>query len=153
MRRTILAATVAALLAAPGPAAAKSEAPAPAPPPAAPIAPPPFEADLLRFSEVLGIVSYLDGLCGSVEADGWRRTMEQMLAAQKLEGDDRRRYVAAFNRGYRTLAALHRSCTARTRAVLQRYLAQGAAIADRIDERFGRGGGAGPAPSTGLPRD
>lgn len=109
--------------------------------PVAPLAPPPFEADLLRFAEVLGALSWLDPLCGSSDAGVWRGQMMGLIDAQGLNPDDRRRYVDAFNRGYRTFASVHRSCTPRTRAVLQRYFADGAAISDRLDERFGRNTG------------
>ncbi len=118
----------------------------PSPPPSSvPVAPqavapatPAFEQDLLRFSEILGAVSWLDSLCGSSDPAVWRGQMEGLMEAQAFQPPDRRRYVDAFNRGYRTFASVHRSCSPRTRAVLQRYLTEGASIADRIDERFGR---------------
>lgn len=117
--------------------------------------PPPFAADLLRLSEILGAVAYLDRLCDNPEEGVWRRQMEALLVAQGLTGEERRRYVDVFNRGQRTFASVHRVCTAQTRAVLESYLAEGADLARRIDERFGRGG-AGmveePLPSEQPPR-
>lgn len=140
LRFAIVAAAVAFAV-----AASAAETPPPADPapaaPAAPAAPPPFEADLLRFAEILGALAWLDPLCGSSDAGVWRGQMKGLIEAQGLNPDDRRRYVDAFNRGYRTLASVHRGCTPRTRAVLQRYFADGAAISDRLDERFGRSAG------------
>ncbi|BBE70637.1 TIGR02301 family protein [Oharaeibacter diazotrophicus] len=114
----------------------------------------PFEADLTRFAEILGATSYLDQLCGTAEPDAWRGRMEAIVDAQRFGAEERRRYVAAFNRGTRTLAAVHRVCTARTRALLQRYLAEGAEVGSRLAD--GRGGGAagtGGAGAAGLPPD
>lgn len=104
---------------------------------------PPFEADLLRFSEILGAVAYLDALCGEPDAETWRQKMQQLITAQRMTPEDRRRYVDAYNRGHRTFASVHRQCTEQTRFVLQAYLTEGATITARLDERFGRGPGSG----------
>lgn len=104
------------------------------------VSPPPYQADVLRLSEVLGAVSYLDGLCsGPTQAD-WRGKMVSLLEAQGLDGPARRPYVEAFNRGQRTFAVAHRTCTASARSVLQRYFSEGAQLSDRLDQRFGRTG-------------
>jgi uncharacterized protein (TIGR02301 family) len=116
---------LAALIAA-GPAGAQTAAP-------------PFEADLLRFSEILGAVAYLDALCGEADAATWRQQMQKLITAQRMTPEDRRRYVDAYNRGHRTFAAVHRQCTDQTRFVMQTYLAEGATITARLDERFGQG--------------
>ncbi len=126
-------------------AASAAETQPPAQPLTAP--PPPFEADLLRFSEILGAVSWLDSLCGASDPAVWRGQMQALIEAQTMAPADRRRYVDAFNRGYRTFASVHRGCTPRTRAVLQRYFAEGAAISDRLDDRFGRTGGTAGEPA------
>ena len=108
--------------------------------------PTPFDAELLRLSEILGAVTYLDGLCGSSGSQAWRAAMQDLIEAQRMTPEDRRRYVDVFNRGHRTFASVHRVCTDRTRFVLDRYFAEGAAIATRIEDRFGRGPSA-PAPA------
>ncbi|MCM5558775.1 TIGR02301 family protein [Pleomorphomonas sp. JP5] len=102
------------------------------------VPPPPYQADLLRLSEVLGAAAYLDGLCGGPGAADWRSKMAALLDAQGLEGPTRRPYVEAFNRGQRTFAVAHRACTSSARSVLQRYFAEGAQLSDRLDQRFGR---------------
>jgi uncharacterized protein (TIGR02301 family) len=118
---------------------------------------PPVEADLMRFSEILGAVAYLDALCGSSDAAVWRGRMQALIAAQQMTPEDRRRYVDAYNRGHRTFASVHRACTERTRLVLEAYFAEGTEIAVRIDERFGRGPSPPPAtavaPQPRLPAD
>lgn len=108
--------------------------------------PPPFEADLLRLSGILGAVSYLDRLCGSPDAGVWRGKMQALIDGQGMAAEDRRRYVDVFNRGYRTFASVHRLCTDATRSVLRDYLAEGGAIAGKLEERFGRGPKPGETP-------
>lgn len=100
--------------------------------------PPPYQADVLRFSEILGAVAYLDGLCATPKAEDWRAKMAGLLDAQGFAGPARRPYVEAFNRGQRTFSAGHQRCNAAARSALQRYLAEGAQLADRIGQRFGR---------------
>jgi uncharacterized protein (TIGR02301 family) len=108
--------------------------------------PTPYDPDLLRLAEILGALSHLDRLCGSLEPDVWRSRMEALITAQRMDADDRRRYVDVFNRGHRTFASVHRTCTDQTRFVLANYFEEGARIVARLDERFGRG-----TQSLGLP--
>jgi len=108
--------------------------------------PPPYQADILRLAEVLGAAAYLDGLCSGPSAADWRAKMVALLDAQGLDGPARRPYVEAFNRGQRTFAVAHRTCTASTRGVLQRYFSEGAQLSDRLDQRFGRTGDSPVAP-------
>jgi len=115
---------------------------------AADATPPPYQADLLRLSEVLGAAAYLDGLCGGAAADDWRGKMAALIDAQGLDGPARRPYVEAFNRGQRTFAVAHRTCTAAARGVLQRYFDEGARLSDRLDQRFGR---TGDSPASSVP--
>lgn len=100
--------------------------------------PPPYQADVLRLSEVLGAAAYLDGLCAGPIPTDWRGKMQSLLDAQGLDGPSRRPYVEAFNRGQRTFAVAHRSCTAAARNVLQRYFTEGVQLSERLDQRFGR---------------
>jgi uncharacterized protein (TIGR02301 family) len=109
--------------------------------------PTPYDGDLMRLSEILGALTYLDRLCGSPQAPMWRSRMNALISAQRMNSDDRRRYVDVFNRGMRTFASVHRTCTDRTRSVIEAYLDEGARITDRLDERFGRGPDAAGLPT------
>jgi uncharacterized protein (TIGR02301 family) len=100
--------------------------------------PAPYDADLMRLSEILGALTWLDGLCGSPEPGAWRASMERIIVAQRMDGDERRRYVDVFNRGHRTFAAVHRGCTAQTRFVIDRYMREGVQLVARLEQRFGR---------------
>lgn len=142
--RRLLATALALAFLGTGPAAAE--------PPAAAAPPPPYQADLLRFAEVLGTVAYLDPLCNGAGAGRWHDKMARLIEAQELGPAARRPYVEAFNRGLRNLAVAHRSCSPRTRQILLRLFAEGAALADRLEFRFGA-----PAPrpegAKGLPEN
>lgn len=140
LRRLALAGLM--MLSAPVAIAANEPAePAPASPPAvaAPEPPTAFDPDLLRLTEIAGALTMLDAVCGGASPAIWRDKIRALIEAQQMGETDRRRYVDAFNRGYRTFAAVRRDCTEQTAYARQRYLDEGAALAARLGERFGRG--------------
>ncbi len=74
--------------------------------------PAPYDDKLARLSEILGAVQYLRTLCPSTGPQEWRKAMGDILAADTANEPQRKqRMTAAFNRGYRTFAAVHTSCT------------------------------------------
>lgn len=116
-------------------------APAPPPPPApAPPAedkPAPYDVPLTRLAEVLGSISYLRSICGAEQED-WRQSMQQLLEADTANEPKRReRLTAAFNRGYRSFAAVYTACTPAARTAAERYRNEGATLATEITGRFG----------------
>ncbi len=96
----------------------------------------PYEDKMLRLSEILGSLHYLRNLCGE-QGNTWRDEMRHILDAENPQGERRARYVASFNRGYRTFAAVHTSCTASSMSAIDRYMKEGAAISREIVVRFG----------------
>ena len=46
----------------------------------------PFDADLLRLSEVLGALHYLRGICGANEGAKWRNEMQALVDAETPSG-------------------------------------------------------------------
>lgn len=111
--------------------------------------PAPYDGQMMRLSEVLGSVSYLRTLCGSgggsiggpggnADGDQWRDRMQRLLESDTAgEPQRRERLTAAFNRGYRSFAAVHRSCTDAARQAEQRYRNEGATLAAEIAARYG----------------
>lgn len=98
----------------------------------------PYDRDLLRLSEIMGSVHYLRGLCMPDLEDQSRRQMERLLDLEAAKEPQRRqKLTAAFNRGYRSFAALHATCTATALAAEARYRAEGATLATEITARFG----------------
>ena len=108
-----------------------------APQPAAEGPPPPYEAQLLRLSEILGALSYLRDLCGSEDGDDWRAKMSALLEAEAKTGQRRLKLTGAFNRGFRGYETTYRSCTPNARTAISRYLDEGGRIAHEIAYRYG----------------
>lgn len=108
------------------------------PPEAQPPKPAPYDDRLARLSEILGAVQYLRTLCPSSGPEDWRRSMSDLLAADTANEPERRqRMTAAFNRGYRSFAAIHTSCTRAAVMAEESYRNEGATLAQEIASRFG----------------
>ncbi len=100
--------------------------------------PAPYDARLLRLSEIIGSVHYLRMLCKDETADSWRQSMQELLDKEAgNEAQRRARMTAAFNRGYRTFASVYTACTPPAVVAEQRYRAEGATLASEIVARFG----------------
>lgn len=108
------------------------------PPEATPPKPAPYDDKLARLSEILGAVQYLRTLCPSSGPEDWRSSMSDLLAADTANEPERRqRMTAAFNRGYRSFAAIHTSCTRAAIMAEENYRNEGATLAQEIASRFG----------------
>ncbi len=105
-------------------------------PPTARAAEAPFEPALMRLSEVLGSLHYLDNLCGQ-EKTRWRGLMEKLLTAEAPDDARKARFVANFNRGYRSFASVYSGCTDSAQAALMRYRNEGEDLASQTAARFG----------------
>lgn len=112
--------------AAAGPAAPAAEAP-----------PPPYEPQLARLSEVMGALAFLRDLCGDKDGDDWRGEMAALLDAEAPDGPRREKFVAAFNRGFRSYELAYRTCTPNARTATARYLDEAAKISRDVTYRFG----------------
>lgn len=98
----------------------------------------PYDADLLRLSEILGSVQYLNGLCHAQTDNRWRKSMETLIELEAGKDTERRqKFVAAFNHGYRSFASVHSGCTPAAMEAEKRYRAEGATLATEITARFG----------------
>lgn len=98
----------------------------------------PYEDRLMRLAEVTGSVHYLRNLCREEEESGWRASIEALIGAETEDGSRRRRQmIAAFNRGYRSFAAVYTECTAAAVAAERRYRREGATLAGEIVARYG----------------
>jgi uncharacterized protein (TIGR02301 family) len=97
----------------------------------------PFEASLMRLSEVLGSLHYLRNLCGGTSDTQWRDYMQRLLEAESPNDSRRAQLTASFNRGYRSFASIYTSCTDSAAAALERYRAEGEALSRETASRFG----------------
>jgi uncharacterized protein (TIGR02301 family) len=111
---------------------------APPPPPTA--TPPrlPYEADMLRLSEIMGALHFLTQLCQGEGASSWRDQMAALLEAEKPEEARRVRMTDGFNRGYQAYRSVYRSCTPSAELAIDRFREEGFGLAGSIGDRYGR---------------
>lgn len=94
----------------------------------------PYDQQLLRLAEIVGAVHYLRELCGAGEGQTWRDVMRDLVAAEGTSALRRASLVEAFNKGYRGYSRTYRSCTRPAILAIERFMEQGASIADAIIE-------------------
>jgi len=99
-------------------------------------APPPYDHDLQRLSEILGALHFLRGICGSNEGQKWRSEAQALIEAEAANGERREQMIASFNRGYRAFQQSYRTCTPAADFAVRRYLQEGAKIAREITARY-----------------
>lgn len=107
--------------------------------PAAPAAEPPrpYDSQLLRLAEILGALSYFDGLCASAPVGDWRAKMQSLLEADANTAARKERLTGSFNRGFHDYERSYHFCTPNAQAVISRFLAEGAGIAHEVVNRYG----------------
>jgi uncharacterized protein (TIGR02301 family) len=116
----------------------------PAQPGAAPVAtpaaqepPPPYEPQLLRLSELLGALTYLQDLCGGQKGDIWRDKMTALMDAETQDETRRERLAGAYNRGFKGYELNYRQCTPNAEAIITRFLNESGRIARDVTRRYG----------------
>jgi uncharacterized protein (TIGR02301 family) len=120
----------------PGVANAKPGTPGtPAAPPDEP--PPPYEPQLLRLSELLGALTYLQNLCGGQNGQVWRQKMSALMDAETQNASRRSRLAGAYNRGFNGYELSYQQCTPNAQAVITRFLDESGRIARDVSHRYG----------------
>ena len=100
--------------------------------------PAPYDERLERLSEILGAVHYLRNLCVGKAEDDWRAAAQRIIALEAgTEPKRQEKLTAAFNRGYRSFAAIYTACTDSAVVAEERYRNEGATLATEITARFG----------------
>ena len=99
---------------------------------------PPYEADLMRLSEILGALHYLRPLYGGADGTVWRDQMRALLDAEVQDGARERRFIERFNQGYRGFSSVYRRCTPAAEAALARYVEEGSALIRDVTTRYNR---------------
>ncbi len=108
------------------------------PPPAETEKPTPYDDRLGRLSEIVGAVHYLRNICNASGEPEWRQSLQALLEAETKEEPKRRaRLTAAYNRGYRSFAAVYTSCTSAALRAEENYRNEGATLATEITARYG----------------
>ncbi|MDK9695656.1 MAG: TIGR02301 family protein [Siculibacillus sp.] len=99
----------------------------------------PYDDHLMRLAEILGALHHLRPLCGATgEAQSWREQMTALVEAEQPSPDRAKRLIGRFNQSYRGFVETHRTCTDTARALIERYTAEGAALAQDVVVRWGR---------------
>lgn len=96
----------------------------------------PYEPGLMRIAEVMGSLHFLRNLCGD-KGDRWRQTMERLLAAENPAPERRARFIASFNRGYRTFESTYTTCTLSATEAISLYTVEGENLARDLASRYG----------------
>ncbi|TGQ66738.1 TIGR02301 family protein [Mesorhizobium sp. M00.F.Ca.ET.186.01.1.1] len=96
----------------------------------------PFEPGLMRLAEVLGSLHFLRNLCGE-KGDQWRAEMEKLLESENPDPDRRARFIASFNRGYRSFGGTYTQCTESATEAISRYMKEGETLSRDIASRYG----------------
>jgi uncharacterized protein (TIGR02301 family) len=110
---------------------------APAATPAAEEPPPPYEPELLRLSELLGALTYLQDLCGGESGQIWRDKMSALIDAETQNEIRRERLAGAYNRGFTGYELSYRQCTPNAQAIITRFLDESGKIARDVSHRYG----------------
>jgi uncharacterized protein (TIGR02301 family) len=122
----------------------------PAPPPSVVEAPPPaYEPQLLRLSEIMGSLAYLQTICaeqgpptpvnvqsGAAEDAPWRDRMENLMTAEDAGTARREKLAGAYNRGWQGYQYSYRMCTPNAQLARRRFLDEGARLAHTVSTRY-----------------
>lgn len=96
----------------------------------------PYDEELMRLAELLGSLHYLRNLCGETQST-WREQMEALMQVEDPEPARRARFVASFNRGYRSYDSIYTTCTASAVEVIERYMLEGESLTKEIAAKYG----------------
>ena len=101
-------------------------------------APAPYDAQLLRVSEIMGSLHYLRNLCLETKEDQWRTNVQQLIESETNNEPKRKAsFTAAFNRGYRSFGSVYTTCTPVARVAAEQYRNEAATLVGEIVARFG----------------
>jgi len=92
----------------------------------------PYDASLLRLSEILGAVHYLRALCGINDEQAWRLKMEELISAEGVTVKRKLKLTKSFNKGYRSFQRTYRHCTPSAKVAIDHFLDEGIEIAEKL---------------------
>lgn len=92
----------------------------------------PYDAGLLRLSEILGTVHYLRALCGINDGQVWRTKMQELINAEGVTVKRKLKLTKSFNKGYKSFQRTYRRCTPTAKTAINLFLDEGIEIAERL---------------------
>jgi uncharacterized protein (TIGR02301 family) len=99
--------------------------------------PRPYDPEILRLAEILGALTYLDGLCAANPPGDWRAKMQALMEADAKTAARKERLAGSYNRGFHDYERSYRLCTPNAQAIIGRFLAEGGKIAHEVVNRYG----------------
>lgn len=102
------------------------------------VLPPAYDPQMMRLAEILGALHYLRELCKAEEGQLWRDQMATMIEKEEPTEERRARMIARFNQGFRGFQETYRQCTPAAIEANDRYIEEGARLANEIPSRYGR---------------
>ena len=98
----------------------------------------PYDEKLLKLSEILGAIHYLRELCGANDGQAWRDEMQGLIGSEGTSPLRKANLAASFNKGYRSYRRTYQSCTKSAETAIERFLDEGATLADEIVTPLGK---------------
>ena len=99
-----------------------------------PAAAKPYDAELLRLSEILGALHYLRQLCGNNDGQTWRSHMQALVDAEGTSALRRAILARRFNQGYRNYSRTYKSCTVTAKVAMERFVGDAQTVAQKLVE-------------------
>ncbi len=92
----------------------------------------PYDAGLLRLSEILGAVHYLRALCGINDELIWRQKMEDLIKAEGVTSKRKAKLTKSFNKGYKSFQRTYRRCTPSAKTAINLFLDEGIELSEKL---------------------
>src|SRR5690606_41941601 len=96
----------------------------------------PFEHGLMLHAVIICSMHFHRNLSGE-KGDRWRAEMEKLLESENPDPERRARFIASFNRGYRSFGSTYSRCTPSATEAINRYMREGEALSRDIASRYG----------------
>ncbi len=92
----------------------------------------PYDANLLRLSEIIGTIHYLRALCGINDKLIWRKKMEKLIATEGVTVKRKLKLTKSFNKGYKSFQRTYRVCTPSAKVAIDHFLEEGIEISEKL---------------------
>lgn len=92
----------------------------------------PYDAGLLRLSEILGAVHYLRALCGINDELIWRDKMQDLIKAEGVTSKRKAKLTKSFNKGYKSFQRTYRRCTPSAKTAINLFLDEGIELSEKL---------------------
>jgi uncharacterized protein (TIGR02301 family) len=92
----------------------------------------PYDARLMRLSEILGAVHYLRELCENKDGMRWRNSINELVKTEGTTALRRATIARRFNLGYRSYRRTYRNCTPSAKSTIARFFKEAIEISQGL---------------------